>query len=448
MIMNDTNKPPENKEAPETKKKTGEKKELTPGQLQKRKKMIVFPIFFLVFAACMWLIFAPSKKRGEAQPDGFNTELPIPQDEAIIGDKRDAYQQQAMKDRQQERIRSLEDFAFSVDGGQGVEPEEAQTNLGSFSDTNGLNSSAVNRRNDSFKASAAAYEGISRQLGNWYDEPATEVDEQSQLELEWRVQELERQLGERSDTDKQLALMEKSYEMAARYMPNQPAQAVESEAPEAAQQAERKIRVEPVSGIRHNVVSLLSPPVSDSVFIEEFAKPRNRGFNTLAANEEYPDRNAILACIHKTVTVTGGQEVQIRLLEPMRAGSHVIPRNTILSGEARINGERLGIMLHAVQSGGRIIPVEVSAYDTDGNEGVNVPGSEELTAVKEIAANMGTSMGSSITITDDAGSQLLSDLGRSVIQGTTQYFGKKMRTVKVTLKAGHKILLLSSENNN
>ena len=84
----------------------------------------------------------------------------------------------------------------------------------------------------------------------------------------------------------------------------------------------------------------------------------------------------------------------------------------------------------------------VEGYDTNGNEGIPVPGSEELNAVKEIAANMGAGMGSSITITDDAGSQLLSDLGRSAIQGVSQYVSKKMRSVKVTLKAGYSVLLL------
>jgi hypothetical protein len=96
----------------------------------------------------------------------------------------------------------------------------------------------------------------------------------------------------------------------------------------------------------------------------------------------------------------------------------------------------------AVQHGGAVVPVDLSVYDTNGNEGIPVPGSEELNAVKEIAANMGAGMGSSITITDDAGSQLLSDLGRSAIQGVSQYVSKKMRSVKVTLKAGYSVLLL------
>jgi conjugative transposon TraM protein len=85
----------------------------------------------------------------------------------------------------------------------------------------------------------------------------------------------------------------------------------------------------------------------------------------------------------------------------------------------------------------------MEVYDMDGMQGIFVPNPDEVTAMKEIAANMGTSMGSSITITDDAGSQLAADLlGRSLIQGTSQFFSKKMREVKVTLKAGHKVLLL------
>ena len=49
-----------------------------------------------------------------------------------------------------------------------------------------------------------------------------------------------------------------------------------------------------------------------------------------------------------------------------------------------------------VQHGGAVVPVDLSVYDTNGNEGIPVPGSEELNAVKEIAANMGAGMGLSL----------------------------------------------------
>ena len=140
--------------------------------------------------------------------------------------------------------------------------------------------------------------------------------------------------------------------------------------------------------------------------------------------------------------MTDGKEVPLRLTEPMRAGGVLIPANTVLTGTARIDGERMMITVSAVQYRGSVIPVELLVYDMDGGEGISVPASDEISAVKEIAANAGSGLGSSITITDDAGTQLLSDLGRSVIQGTAQYVGQKMRQVRVTPKAGYRVLLL------
>ena len=84
-------------------------------------------------------------------------------------------------------------------------------------------------------------------------------------------------------------------------------------------------------------------------------------------------------------------------------------------------------------------------YDLDGQQGILVPGSLEYDAAREIAANMGTSMNSSINISTDAGAQIASDLGKGVIQGVSQYISKRMRTVKITLKAGHRVLLHSPE---
>ena len=55
------------------------------------------------------------------------------------------------------------------------------------------------------------------------------------------------------------------------------------------------------------------------------------------------------------------------------------------------------------------------------------------------------SMNGSINISTDAGAQIASDLGKGVIQGVSGYVAKKMRTVKVTLKAGHRLLLHSPE---
>ena len=84
---------------------TKEKRPLTEEQRQRRKKMLVYPLMVLTFLGCMWLIFVPSQKDGgkERQGLGFNTDMPLPENSGIIGDKAKAYEQQQLENRKKER---------------------------------------------------------------------------------------------------------------------------------------------------------------------------------------------------------------------------------------------------------------------------------------------------------------------------------------------------------
>ena len=73
-----------------------------------------------------------------------------------------------------------------------------------------------------------------------------------------------------------------------------------------------------------------------------------------------------------------------------------------------MQGERLGIRITSLEHDGSIIPVELEVYDSDGQAGIFIPGSMEIDAAKEIGANMGSSLGSSINISTDAGAHLKS----------------------------------------
>ena len=441
--MSSENEGNENKQnVAETKKEGKPKKELTPQEIQKRKKMLVYPLFFLIFAGVMWLIFAPSGDKDESQPYGFNSELPVPKDEAIVGDKRTAYEQEAMRNKEEQKRRSLQDFVFMLS----EEENGNQVNITPISPDVQETPSNVQSPRNAIQSSAHAYQDVNRQLNSFYEQPVADVNEQAQTEMSLRVEELERKLTEaeaaKSAEDRQLELIEKSYQIAAKYsptgQPNPDGQQVQT----ANNSMTEKVIPKPVSQVHHNVVSLLAAPMSNDDFLEQYSKPRNMGFITAAGNEAVTEKNAIRACVYQTVTLSDGKELQLRLLEPMRAGNILIPANTVLTGSARIGGERLLITITSIQYADNVIPVEMAVYDMDGMQGIFVPNSAELNAVKEIAANMGTQMGSSITITDDAGSQLAADLGRSAIQGASQYISKKMREVKVTLKANYKVLLL------
>lgn len=424
----------------EPKQESEKPKALTPQQIHQRRKLLVYPALFLVFFAILWLIFAPSDAPDQEQKKGLNTELPTPEQSGIVFDKRDAYAQQEMQAKQEAKIRTLEDYAFSLDDESGYEEVETSASAQVYETSPRFGG---HESSDALQSSVGAYRDLNTQLGSFYEQQEeTPSDEESKL-LE-RIEQLEAELKQQqvgTSAEQQLELIEKSYQLASRYM-NGNGSAQSDFSTGSATTRNGKVAVQPVHQVHHEVVSLLAAPLSDSVFVEEYSQPRNWGFHTAAGNTSAPRKNSINASVYRTTTVTDGEEVPIRLMEPMMAGDVLIPANTILTGTSRIDGERMSITIQAVQYGGNVIPIELMVYDMDGGAGISVPASEEISAVKEIAANAGSGLGSSITITDDAGTQLLSDLGRSVIQGTAQYIGQKMRQVKVTLKAGYRVLLL------
>ena len=158
------------------------------------------------------------------------------------------------------------------------------------------------------------------------------------------------------------------------------------------------------------------------------------------------NKNTIAAVIAGNQTVIDGESVKLRTTEPMWVGNRLIPRNTTIVGSARVQGERLEIEITSIECQGSIYDVELQVYDSDGQEGINIPGNMESDALHEIGANMGSTMGSSINISTNTGAQIASDVGRGLINGVSQYLTKKMRTVKVHLKAGYRVMLHQPED--
>ena len=438
--------------------------ELTEEERQRRKKFIIYPLMFLLFAGSMWLIFAPSEKEEEKQSKGFNTEVPDPQASELIGDKKKAYEKEMMEQKEQERSRAMQSLSSmfgEMTGGQPVQSSEELALKTDLSERDNGFGSRTAAPQEGFHASASAYQDINRTLGSFYEMPREDPEKE---EMRTRLKELESRMSNEQQSpaitvNDQMALLEKSYQLAAKYMPaggrgqSVPAALPSTSGSETA--SERKVVSSgrngkaiafPVRQVSGQVVSALAQPMSDSTFRSEYVKERNYIFHTAIGTAPLTEKNTISACVHTRQTVTDGQTVRFRLLEPMLVSGKEIPRNTSVVGVAKIQGERLNVLISSLEYHGNIIPVELAVYDTDGQAGIFIPGSMERSAAKEIVAGMGTSAGSSMNFSTDAGAQLAADLGKGLIQGTSQYFSKKMRTVKVHLKAGYKVLLYQSDN--
>ena len=434
--------------SPQTEESKKEKQPLTEAQRQKRNKLIVYPLMGLMFIGSMWWIFAPSEedKQKELQSQGFNTEMPLADGTEIIGDKTKAYEFGELEARQQSRERAMQDLGDMFKGEDENVSEEDDYSLMNPGGTEEKMAEAPKVQR-TVQSSANAYRNLNTTLGSFYEEPKRNDEEVD--ELKERIAMLEAQLESRQNAnsamDEQMALMEKSYELAARYMGGQngqggQAQAVVTPKP-TIRAASDKAMATPVKQVHEQVVSALSQPMINEEFVAAHLQERNYGFHTAVGKATVTDKNTISACVYGNQTITDGQAVKLRLLEPMAVDDMIIPRNAVVVGAGRIQGERLGIAITSLEYKGTIIPVELMVYDSDGQEGIFIPNSMELNAVKEVAANMGGSLGSSINISTDAGAQLASDLGKGVIQGTSQYIAKKMRTVKVHLKSGYKVML-------
>ncbi len=417
---------------PEKEKKP--KKELTPQQVQQRRKMIVFPLMFLAFAGCMYLIFAPSGKEdvNVESVGGFNADIPLPAEDGIIADKQAAYEQAMMNRKRKEKIQSLQDFGFTTE----EEAGETKPEIDLIPEEED-----VQPRRAGGASSANAYRDINHQLSTFYETPV--VDEEKE-DLKRQVAELTDRLQQQQNAtptaDDQMALLEKSYELAARYMNGgQVAQVPVTGS------IERKPDAVAVQAVRETTVSGLQQPMSDADFIRAYSQPRNYGFNTAVGTGYAMGKNTVAACIHQDQTLVDGQAVKLRLLEPMQAGNIVVPKNTLVAGTAKVQGERLDILVSSIEYAGNIIPVELAVFDTDGQKGLSVPSSMEQEAFNEAMANIGSGLGTSISFAQSAGQQVAMDVTRGLLQGTSGYLAKKFRTVKVKLKAGYKVMLYAKQ---
>lgn len=371
------------------------------------KYLVVMPAAILCGAVILWLLYSSLNKSDERVGDAFNTEIPEGENDGMK-DKMSEYEAaEAAKEKEtrQQTVSVLDTLTA-------VTPQDSDM-----------------RQPSAVETSAQAYQEVQASLDDFF---VPENNEAAQVaELQARIDELEAQnaMAQQQQQPDQMEMLERSYQLAAQYMGN----GGNYPPPASADDEKGKRNVQPVAQVSRNVVSSLSASSS-------------RSFNTSVGSSGIVNKNTIAAVVANNQSVTDGESVKLRTTEPMWVGSRLIPRNTVIVGSARVQGERLEIEISSIECEGSIYDVELQVFDSDGQEGINIPNSMESDALHEIGANMGSTMGSSINISTSTGAQIASDVGRGLINGVSQYLNKKLRTVKVHLKAGYRVMLHQPED--
>jgi len=405
----------------------------------KLKKPIIFALMGVVFLGCMYLIFKPSSDKKTVEDIGLNDAVPQASDAGLQSDKQKAYEQELLEQKMQEKRNSLLSLSDYWSEDSTADPEAEQPDE-VYEDGYGYGGGTRRNSNPALNS----YRNAQSTLTSFYDNSDYETQE-----LRKQIEELKEQLAEKdvpplTTVEDQLALMEKSYEMASRYLPQTPAQPNSTDTMVSAKSASQKEHFVAVTPVRKNTVSALYREPTDSAFWANWNETRNRGFYTAGVSEQViKPKNSIKAVVQETQVVTGESGVRLRLLETAQTPVRSIPAGTVLTANAKFQGGRLQLKVTSIEYEGNIIPVDITVYDMDGQQGLYVPYSPEMNALSEIASNMSQTSGTSIMMTRSAGQQVAGDLSRGVVQGVSGYFSKKVRTPKVTVKAGHQIFLVS-----
>ena len=406
-------------------------------QQERLRKALVFGGLGLLCALSLWFIFAPSDKDKAAEQEGLNKDIPEATVRQLTDNKLKSYElgdKSASESETQAEIGRLSDY-FA----------EEPTSI----DAQGQPSSTK------IEGSLQRYEENKRLLSSFYaTDPNAEERDALRAENEGLREALRKKESEADDEEeKQLRLMERSYQMASKYLPKGgelPAKAflraeertlVEPEAGSALQEPRMEVLAEP-----KHMVSSLAQPMADSTFMQEYgSKERHLGFHSALAQPSSFQRNTLPVVVDHTTTLREGNYVALRLLESAHIGELRIPQQSLLIAQAKLGGNRLHLLVKSLEIGGRIIPVKLSAYDLDGQEGIYIPGAEQVFALKEVGANIGGSVGTSFTFASSAKDHIISEAARGVMQGASQLLQKKLRTLQVTLKGGYRLFLVSSK---
>lgn len=149
---------------------------------------------------------------------------------------------------------------------------------------------------------------------------------------------------------------------------------------------------------------------------------------------------AIPAVVQETQILISGSTIKMRLTEDVFINGVLIPRNGFVFGNCSVDGERLKITIPSVRYGNNLFPVTLSVYDLDGLEGIRIPGAINREVSKEGTDRAIQAMQLS-ALDPSIGAQAIG----AGIEATKGLLSKKVKLIRVTVKAGYPVLLLDEK---
>ncbi len=177
-----------------------------------------------------------------------------------------------------------------------------------------------------------------------------------------------------------------------------------------------------LSGMMDKIIAIQNPEIARSK--EQLNSVRDSQFR------------AVPAAIVENQKVVQGATVKLRLSDSVRLNGQLIPKGHFLFGTCNITNQRLLLQIKNIRLGTSIVPVDLTVYSLDGMPGIPAPEAELTGAVNGGADDAIRSM-QFLSMDQSIGVQAAG----AGIDAAKSLFSKKLKKVRVKLKADYPILI-------
>ena len=425
-----------------------EHKTISPKESKKRKMLLVLPLITLPFITILFYTLGGGTMEAMGGKNeikkGFNFNLPLPkfkEDSAL--DKMSYYDQAAVDSiKLQEQIKKDPNYSNQ---------KTVQESLGEFPDTDfevqrfqksktGFNSSFQNRNEQKVYQKLQALQKAINQpaIPENYGQDMREFENYgSSKGVSDEIESLEQMMSKMGESHEPDPELKQLGGMLENILDIQHPSRVQERLKQSSDNKKGKILTVNRKKEEDNVTSLQQDKT-------DLSSIKSNSFYTVDEHiEQEEHQNSIEAVIHETQTIVNGSVVKLRLSSDIFLQGTMIPKNTFLYGIATLKGERLEVKINNIQFRNSIFPVELTVYDMDGIDGIYIPGAVSRDVAKASADRSIQTLGLT-GLTDSWGAQA-AGMG---IEAAKSLMSKKVKLIKVVVKAGYQVLLYDEKQKN
>ena len=195
-----------------------------------------------------------------------------------------------------------------------------------------------------------------------------------------------------------------------------------------------------------NVVTVLDDDAENQIVVKK-KKEDSEYFNTLSENA--PESHLIKAIIDEEVKATEGSRVRLRLLDDIEIGDIPLKKGSYLYATmSGFSKQRAKGKVESIMVGDDLFKVSLTIFDTDGLEGLYVPGSEFMETMKDVGSS---AMQSNMNLNDGGGygnnvEQWAMQGLQNAYRRTSNAISKAIKKNKVRLKYGTQVYLVNGKD--